>query len=67
MLLDYVPFDAVLRPQISSLITFWFQIRFLNCLDEQWANTDMFAPPQFKKLCLQMNLKEAWEPTFTAG
>ena len=27
----------------------------------------MVDPPQFNKMWLQLNLKEAWEPTFTSG
>ena len=42
-LLDYVPRDATLRPQVPSLLVRWFQIRFSNWLEKQWSDRD--EPP----------------------
>ena len=64
-ILDYVPQETVLMPHVSSLLVHWVQILFDNWLDEQWADRD--PSPQFSKLWLQLNLKEAWEPTFPHG
>ena len=69
MLLSYVPRDATLRPQIPPFLERWIHTLFLNWLDKQWDETDVVAPlpPQFNKLWIHLNLKEAWEPTFLAG
>ena len=41
MLLDYVPWDAAMKPHIPSLLACWVQIRFSNLVDEQWSDRDV--------------------------